>query len=491
MRISITIWIILALNLAVLAEALVLGWVAQDAAGRVVEDRLARDMVASVSRFLGSRTIPVNSAMLDYLRQMLHSDWVAVAEGGAGIVGTSLSEPLAAEFSRKLPGAGQSPVMELAGERYHVDSHELSSEDWNAAAARGGASPSRLYVLIPAAHLRAARDDASRRVVGVMLPAAVAATALAGLLAFWTSRPIRRLTGEMHRLSEVQTLDGAADIATIEPARRRELLETGPRETRQLAAAFFELFDRLAAARERVAQSERLATLGKICLSVAHELRNPLSGIKMNIRVLQDRLGRADEPGLQAIVHEIDRMSLYLDELMALSPANASAVAAGRLNETRLSTLADSVLTILSGRCSHAKIEVVRDYAANELAVRVDANPIRQVMMNFIVNAIEAMPSGGTLNVTIRAADGRVRFVVGDTGGGVRADGRDIFAAFSSGKPGGVGLGLYLSKQMVTRHSGRIGYDNGPSGAQFWFEIPIVTADGRQDQTVAAGARDS
>lgn len=479
MRISITIWIIVALNLAVLTEALVLGWVAQDAAGQVVEDRLAKDMVASVSRFLGSRTIPVNNAMLDYLRQMLHSDWVAVSKGGAGIVGTSLSEPLAAEFARKLSGVDRSPVMELAGERFHVDSHELSSEDWRATAASSAAQPSRLYVLIPAAQLRAARDDASRRVVRVMLPAAVVATGLAGLLAFWTSRPIRRLTSEMHRLSERQAADGATDGEAIDAGRRRELLHTGPRETRQLASAFFELFDRLAAARDRVAQSERLATLGKICLSVAHELRNPLSGIKMNMRVLQDRIGHADEPGFQAIVHEIDRMGLYLDELMTLSPATASA--AGRLSETRLSSLADSVLTILSGRCRHSRIEIVRDYPTGEPLVRVDPNPIRQAMMNFIVNAIEAMPNGGTLSIAIRAADGAVRFVVGDTGGGVRADGRDIFAAFTSGKPDGVGLGLYLSKQMVTRHYGRIGYDNGTCGAQFWFEIPIASVASRDD----------
>jgi signal transduction histidine kinase len=256
----------------------------------------------------------------------------------------------------------------------------------------------------------------------------------------------------------------------------------GPREIARLTASFHRLLDRLAAARQRAARSERLATLGKVCLSVAHELRNPLSGIKMNVRVLKDRLPPSgDDPGLDVILTEIERMDLYLNELMTFStgaPA-AEAPAATPPAPVRLSELADSVLSILAARCRHANVRVAAEYPPDQPLVRGDANQLRQVMMNLIVNAIEAMPSGGDLRIRVRADRGSASFRVADTGPGVRPErGCDIFDAFVSTKPNGVGLGLYLARRIVTRHGGRIGYDDSPAGAEFWFELPSAPPHG-------------
>jgi len=105
--------------------------------------------------------------------------------------------------------------------------------------------------------------------------------------------------------------------------------------------------------------------------------------------------------------------------------------------------------------------------------------------MNILINAIEAMPDGGSLRVAVRRQDDAVRLTVVDTGRGVQNDSgrRDIFEAFVTNKPNGVGLGLYLTKQTIRRHRGRIGFDSSEQGATFWVELPYAgldLADGRQ-----------
>jgi signal transduction histidine kinase len=246
-----------------------------------------------------------------------------------------------------------------------------------------------------------------------------------------------------------------------------------------------------------------------VAASVAHELRNPLSGIKMNVRVLRDQVSGAgvlpaDCPGtniaerqarppapasdqregenfddsFRVILREIDRMDLYLQELLSLagnpSGAARSARSAAAVREpVQLAELADSVMSLLEGRCRHAGIEVRREFAAVP-AVRADGEQVRQVILNLVINAIEAMPAGGEVRLGLaREAGGPVRFSVTDGGGGVRPpEGADVFDPFVTTKPGSAGLGLHLCRQIVGDHGGKIGYNNLATGAGVWFELP-------------------
>ena len=227
---------------------------------------------------------------------------------------------------------------------------------------------------------------------------------------------------------------------------------TGPKEIVQLASSFHRLLDCLTSRpvgrwpRSRAACQPHL---GRISLSVAHELRNPLSGIKMNMRVLRDQPGLRDDPGVEAILREIDRMGLYLEELMSLSPGSDSCPRSPELVPMKLSELADSVLTILSGRCRHAKVVVQRSFPADEPAAGGgqpnppgDDEPHDERRRGHAGrwNHDSGNPA---------AAAGLPRFCVGDTGNGVQDNGEDIFEAFASNKPNGVGLGLYICKQIV------------------------------------------
>ncbi len=219
---------------------------------------------------------------------------------------------------------------------------------------------------------------------------------------------------------------------------------------------------------------------------------------------------------------------------MSLSVNDDPAQRELNLAPTKLSELAEGVLAILAGRCRHAKIAVAKEFPPNEPAIPADAGQLRQVMMNLMVNAIQAMPTGGTMTVRVCSTGilpvcsmgilpmssqfpavsvsssssaaperqqqqqqeqqqqdmarmamlhkdmgkmpmlHRIRFQVADTGKGVAERDRDIFEAFVSDKPNGVGLGLYLCKQIVTRHGGKIGFDSSDKGATFWVELPLA-----------------
>jgi len=305
--------------------------------------------------------------------------------------------------------------------------------------------------------------------------AIVVATLLGSWLSTTIAHPIRRLAARMDGMSEgAAEAPAAPDLdAAAAPA---------PAEVARLARSFDRLLARLDDARRQLAQAARLATVGQIAAGMAHELRNPLSGIKMNARVLADELARAGihDSSLDRIAREADRMDVYLGELLGL--ASGSAETHGRphdltaLPRVRLDEVGESVLALVEGRCRHGGVEVRRAWDPAATAVQADETEVRQVVLNLVLNALDTMPGGGSVALSTAPGEaGTVRFSVTDTGKGLHvADGVDVFEPFVSTKPGGVGLGLYVCRRNVARHGGRIGYDTSPSGTTFWFELPAA-----------------
>lgn len=468
MRLSIRSWSILTFNGLVLAGSLLQGSVAQRVAGKAAEERMAVELSAGVSRFLSGRSFPLTNTMMGYLREILNEDWIAIGPDGAHVAGSSLAPELTIEFQKQFADRGQTGDVTLRGREYYFRSHEIPTGE---SMGSSEVNHSKLIVLIPRSKLQAASNRVSKAVAVAVLPMALGATAVALALAFLITRPILSLSQQMDRLAASRSTPMAA--ASMHADIRMKLTTRGPAETRQLAASFFSLIDRLDAAMVRLVQSDRLVHLGKMCLSVGHELRNPLSGIKMNMRVLRDRLGRNHDEGIEAIDREIDRMSIYLGELMSIGSGKPDLPPS--FAPLKLSALSDGVLSIMGGRCRHLGIEVVKDYSNPESLVYGDAQQLRQAMMNLMVNGMDAMPGGGTLTLRIHEASTGVAFEVRDTGTGVTIDSAGLFEAFSSNKPGGVGLGLYLSKQVIERHSGSISHVSSSNGAVFRFTLPAMT----------------
>lgn len=276
MRLSIRFQMILVLNAFVISLAALLGWIAQDAAGQLVEERFVKEMVHSASGFLKDKSFPRSDAMMAYLRQLFDAEWISSEQESGRVIGSSLSGDLTETFRQEIGRIGESRLMSLGGRQYRVDWADTDSAD----SATGRPIRGRLYLLEPNDHFEEARAGARLKVARVIWPAVGVATLLAILLSISITGPIRRLAGEMDRL---------ADSEGRQLAGHRRGTSRAPGEIAALTASFYRLLDRLDAARQQMAQNEQLATLGRVSLSVAHELRNPLSGIKMNVRVLKDR----------------------------------------------------------------------------------------------------------------------------------------------------------------------------------------------------------
>ncbi len=482
MRISIRIRTIIVMNLLVAGVAILLGWMAGEIAGQVVEERLVKDTAAKTAEFLKKHKWSFDDSLMRYLQEIFGVDFVTVDNRDGKIIGSSFpykqsgtqpdiqpdkqSNTQKDEFQKILDEKGSPERAVLGGKTYRLASHAIIIKDPVTNVSR----ELRLYALIPQEQFIDVRDRARTRVIEVVWPAVVIATLLAILLSFTITRPIRKLADEMNILAP-----GSAATDGDKPRKGR----SGPSEVARLADSFDHLLDRLAKVQSKLAQSERLAALGRVSAGVAHELRNPLSGIKMNIRLLQDELGgeKACAESIGVISREIERMDLYLQELMDIASGSDSpgkiTMRNGKLSSVSIPEAVESVMGLLSGRCRHMGITVSTDYQPALPPVLADSTRIRQVLMNLIINAAEAMPDGGTIRLTARTTGkNSVRTSVSDSGGGVKAA-ADIFEPFVSTKDNGAGLGLYICRQIIAACGGDIGYEDTGSGATFWFELPI------------------
>lgn len=467
MRLSIRARMILAMNLLVAAVGSTVGFAGIEVATSQVAQRLVQESARNAADLFSAERLPLDSdALMAKSAKLFGAEAVSLPVGGSGIIASSLSQDLREELQQQIAPDGMAPpIVVLDSKRYCVGSALVR----RISASRRERQERQLLLLVPEQRVIEAQQQVAGRIAIFTLLAILLATAVAFWLSTSIARPVRRLADRMDRLgSEPQSPPG--------PAKARPI--RGPGELIRLEKSFDELLGRLASARRQIDRSARLAALGQLAASVAHELRNPLSGIKMNARVLADELkgeGQADQ-SIEHIIHEIDRMDLYLQELLSLASDSASSNSPLPPSEpVDLAEQADSVLTLLAGRCEHSSVTVETHCDPASPAAMADPQRARQVILNLMLNALDAMPHGGKLSISIApASDGRaVRLEVADTGPGVHAEeGVDVFEPFVTTKLQGTGLGLYICKRTIESLDGRIGYVDGPQGATFWLELP-------------------
>jgi len=484
MATSIRTRMLLASNLLVIAVGVAVGWMATVVATRDIERRVVDEPLSQAAVSYEDGLLPrTDAGMLKRMGKVLGGETAMGSADGRSLIASSLDKPLQKELEGQLRGLPSPGQVTLNSRSYRLGSVLLKPP-----ARHLEQDELRFYLLVPEERIAGATEEVRSTIAVLTLAAVALATLVAGWISHTISRPIRQLAARMDRLSSA-----AADVdlgsllaserGTDEAGKGADQAVRGPAEVARLTRCYDRLLEQLMAARLTLAQSARMATLGQMSASVAHELRNPLSGIKMNARVLADEMHRAglDDESMKMIVREVDRMDAYLQELLGLAadartPGREAAEPAEalRLERVPLSEVAESVVALLAGRCRHSGVTVDQAALASAPAVRADAGKIRQVVLNLMLNALDAMPNGGRVTLAAEAAPGgRVRFSVSDTGGGVQvAEGMDIFEPFVSGKQGGTGLGLYVCRRIVRQHEGEIGYRTSPEGSTFWFELP-------------------
>ncbi len=283
------------------------------------------------------------------------------------------------------------------------------------------------------------KRDAVAPVVSVAAVVLVLAIALGVLIARTISRPLERLA---------------------EAARSgAPLPDVGGGEVRELADALNRML-------EAVRNAERLATMGQLSAGIAHEIKNPLSAMKMTVQMLrEEHKPEAREP-YDVVLREIDRLELAAGELSAAAPRPLARVRA------KMDAVADDVLELMRRQLDHLRVTIERRFAPVP-EVELDVDRFKRVVMNLVLNGAQAMPQGGRLTLSLEPRDGAVRFSVADTGPGIPPDMRArVFEPFETTKADGVGLGLALTKRIVEDHGGRIGFDTSDKGTLFWVEVP-------------------
>ena len=259
-------------------------------------------------------------------------------------------------------------------------------------------------------------------------------------------------------------------------------------EVGEVAAAFGAMTESLQAHIEELVRAERLVLLGELAAGIAHEVRNPLEAIKGAAQVIEGQSGR--DPAVakftRIIKDEVTELDRFLDGFLGFArpaPLRLEAVAANGLVE--------EALDLLAPLCDDRRIRLVRELADHLPAVTADAHQVKQVLMNLCLNAIQAMPDGGTLTVATRAAPsgerGGLELRVRDTGSGVAESVRpQVFEPFVTTKAGGSGLGLAVSRSIVERHGGRI-WMAGGEGQGTLFGVWLPASGGGTDLAPPSG----
>jgi signal transduction histidine kinase len=225
---------------------------------------------------------------------------------------------------------------------------------------------------------------------------------------------------------------------------------------------------------ERLIQGEKMAVLGEMAASVTHELRNPLVAIGgFAQRLSRVAAGTREKEYAAIIAREVQRMEAMLSNILEFSKKEM--LCFGKCHMTRV---IEEALTLEYDALLRGSVRLVTDIAESLPVIQGDEQKLRQVMINLIANARQAMSTGGVLTVrayssTLRG-DAAVTIEVEDTGGGIPTDIlRNIFNPFFTTKEGGTGLGLPISHRIVEQHRGRIEVKNRAKGAVFILRLPV------------------
>ena len=240
-----------------------------------------------------------------------------------------------------------------------------------------------------------------------------------------------------------------------------------------VALAAYRRIDRL---QRRARQAERLAELGTLTGGLAHEIKNPLSTIQLNLQLLREDLPDG-EPFTARIVNrlttvqkEASRLRDILDDFLRF---------AGKMELDRkpldVNRLLEEMVDFFHPQAQVHRVQIRQRPAEGELVVPVDERLMKQALLNLMINAVHAMPQGGELILSAARRDGRALIDVIDTGRGIEPDALGkIFDAYYSTKKGGHGLGLAISKRIIEEHGGKLGaVSEVGKGTDFRIELPV------------------
>ncbi|WP_234413664.1 cache domain-containing protein [Ideonella sp. A 288] len=308
---------------------------------------------------------------------------------------------------------------------------------------------------------------------GVMILAAMASARWARGI----SQPLERMALTMQQVehgdleARVGPVDSGDEIGAL-AGHLDQLLDaiddkTGAlqRGNAELDAKVAERTRALETAQQQLVRTEKMAAVGQLTASIAHEVNNPIAVIQGNLDLVRELLG-ADAarvaPELKLVDQQIERMRLIVTQLLQFARPSDFA---GYVEEVDTARVIDDCGVLVGHLLAKTRIGVLREYAARRRP-SINRNELQQVLVNLIVNAIHAMPDGGVLSLSTRDVGERsVEISVADTGPGLPEELMDqLFKPFVTRKKDGTGLGLWISRSIVERYGGDIRAGNQRGG---------------------------
>jgi signal transduction histidine kinase len=285
----------------------------------------------------------------------------------------------------------------------------------------------------------------------------------------------KRITGPLQKLVEGTVRISKGDFTqTISVGSRDEIGDLA-RSFNEMTRDLLETRRRMEDANLKLIQAEKLASIGRISASIAHEIRNPLTSVKLNIQKLMqnEHLNEEEKEHLSISQEGIGQIEKFIKELLNFTRVSD-------LNPERFSVvqIVEESLKMMRNSFQEKKIVLEKNFAADLPSVVVDGDKIRQVFLNILRNAVEAVEEGGKIGLALSRVKengvARIKVRISDDGCGIpEKDWENIFEPFYTTKPSGFGLGLSNARKIVEQHRGslRVTKTKG-KGTTFEVRIP-------------------
>ena len=238
--------------------------------------------------------------------------------------------------------------------------------------------------------------------------------------------------------------------------------------------------NRLQDAQQELLVAERMATVGRLSLKVAHEVRNPISAIELNAEMLQDIVGGKASPDREEAAGLVAAIRDQVKTLDALTEEYLTFARFPRphFEEESVADLVEELAAFIRPLITRQGLTLRVETDRNVPMMEIDRGLLRQAILNLVKNGLEALSRGGELTLASRREGDAVEISVSDTGGGIPEEvARRLFEPFFTTKPQGTGLGLSISRQITEEHGGEIRWTNRPGrGVSFTVRLPLKRA---------------
>jgi signal transduction histidine kinase len=435
-------------------------------AARRVERRIELQ-VRNLGRTLLESSFPLTDAVLEQMNGLSGAHFVFVDDAG-GIVATS--RPTAPLWQSRTPPVNDwrmlrlGPLVKFNSEGYFASALRIEGQ-------RPGRQAGVLHMLYPESQWSSDRREAAMPPLAGGFATLCICVLLSAIIARRISRPIARLQHQVLRLAN-------GDFTSLPlPARNDEL--------RDLAGSVNVLAEQLSQMRRAIRRTERLTLLGRLSGALAHHLRNDITGTRMAVQLHQRHCTGNDVESLAVALRQLEITEQHLQRLLAAGqPREPSR------SDCDLEEIAEHIVRLVEPACMHRRLAIsLLRIGASEgqhggFGMAADAEQLRHLLMNLVVNAMEAVEAGGSVRIEIERTNVALVLRVLDSGPGPPAWVADqLFEEFITSKPEGVGLGLAVARRIAESHGGTLTYTRRDGCTCFELCLPLPC------ETPSPGAR--